>query len=148
MTDFYIVKLEERHLSAVEKLERLCFAHPWTAEGLKILISDGGVGFAAIEKGSEKLIAYAGMVMSLYEGDITDVATHPDYRRRGISRAVMERLLAFARERGLDSIALEVRVSNAGAIALYEGLGFKIAGKRPKFYRTPPEDAFVMIKQL
>ena len=88
------------------------------------------------------------MIFAADMADITDVATHPDYRRRGISRAVMGRLLEYAREKGATSVALDVRVSNLGAVALYEGLGFEIVGKRPRFYRTPPEDAYVMIKQL
>lgn len=148
MTDFEIVKLEEKHLRSTAELEAICFAHPWTAEGLKTLVQEGGIGFAALEKGSGRVIAYAGMVFSVFEGDITDVATHPDYRRQGISRAVMERLFDFSAEKGIESISLEVRVSNTAAITLYEGLGFEIAGKRPRFYRTPPEDAYVMIKHL
>ncbi len=145
--DFKIVRLAEEHLDSVAELEALCFAHPWTADGLKTLTGEGGVGFAAIDDGG-RVISYAGMVLAADMGDITDVATNPDFRRQGISRAVMERLLDFAVENRLTSVALDVRVSNVGAIALYEGLGFEIAGKRPRFYRTPPEDAYVMIKQL
>ena len=148
MRDFEIVRLEEKHLECTAELEKICFAHPWTAEGLKTLTSDTGVGFAALEKGSGRDISYAGMLFAADMADITDVATHPDYRRRGISRAVMGRLLEYAREKGATSVALDVRVSNLGAVALYEGLGFEIVGKRPRFYRTPPEDAYVMIKQL
>lgn len=148
MNDFFeIVRLEDKHLASVAELEALCFAHPWTAEGLKTLTGEGGVGFAAVDERG-KVISYAGMVIAADTGDITDVATHPDFRRRGISRCVMEELLRYAREKALISVALDVRVSNSGAIALYEGLGFSIAGKRPRFYRTPPEDAYVMIKQL
>ncbi|MBQ8208904.1 MAG: ribosomal protein S18-alanine N-acetyltransferase [Clostridia bacterium] len=148
MTDFEIVKLEEKHLESTAELEALCFAHPWTSEGLKTLVREGGVGFAAVEKENGRVISYAGMVMAADMADITDVATHPDCRRQGLSRAVMERILGYAKEQGMTSVALDVRVSNSGAIALYEGLGFEIAGKRPRFYRTPPEDAYVMIKQL
>ncbi len=145
--DYKIVRLGDEHLESVAELEKICFAHPWTAEGLKTLTGDGGVGFAALDGGG-RVISYAGMVIAADMGDITDVATHPDFRRRGISRLVMETLMEYARKKELVSIALDVRVSNSGAIALYEGLGFSIAGKRPRFYRTPPEDAYVMIKQL
>ncbi len=146
--DFKIVRLTEELLDSVAELELICFAHPWTAEGLKILTGDGGVGFALIAVESGRVISYAGMILAADMGDITDVATHPDFRRKGFSRSVMEALLGYAKERGLVSVALDVRVSNSGAIALYEGLGFEIAGKRPRFYRTPPEDAYVMIKRL
>lgn len=146
--DFKLVRLEDAHLDSVAELEALCFAHPWTAEGLKTLTGEGGVGFAAIDDKSGQVISYAGMVIAADTGDITDVATHPDFRRQGLSRAVMEKLLEFSVQKRLTSVALDVRVSNAGAIALYEGLGFEIVGKRRHFYRTPPEDAYVMIKQL
>lgn len=145
--DFKVVRLSEEHLDSVAELEAICFAHPWTAAGLKTLTNEGGVGFAAIDAGGN-VLSYAGMILAADMGDITDVATHPDFRRQGLSRAVMKRLLEFATENGLTSVALDVRVSNAGAIGLYEGLGFSIAGKRSRFYRTPPEDAYVMIKQL
>lgn len=148
MTDFEIVKLEEKHLESTAELEKQCFAHPWTADGLKTLVREGGVGFAAIEKPSGKVLSYAGMIFASDMADITDVATLPQYRRQGLSKAVMVRLLEYAAEKNVTSVALDVRVSNLAAITLYEGLGFEIAGKRPRFYRTPPEDAYVMIKQF
>ena len=148
MSNFSIVKLNVEHLSDVAELERLSFAHPWTEEGLMTLVREGGVGFCAVDDESGKVVSYAGMVMAMDMGDITDVATHPDFRRRGLSRQVMIRLLEYARENSITSVALDVRVSNSGAIALYKSLDFEIAGKRPRFYRTPPEDAYVMVKQL
>ncbi len=148
MNDFSIVKLQTEHLADVAHIEALSFAHPWTEEGLMTLIREGGVGFCAVDNESGKVVSYAGMVMAADMGDITDVATHPDFRRRGLSRQVMIKLLEYAREMRIASVALDVRVSNSGAIALYKGLGFEIAGKRPRFYRTPPEDAYVMVKQL
>lgn len=145
--NFEIIRICSEHLSSLAELEALCFAHPWTETGLKTLTEDGGVGFAVLDnKGN--VISYAGMVIGADEGSITNVATHPDHRRQGISRSVMEKLIEYSCEKGLSLIALEVRESNTAAIALYTGLGFKIAGKRPHFYRTPSEDAYVMIKKL
>jgi ribosomal-protein-alanine N-acetyltransferase len=60
----------------------------------------------------------------------------------------MERLFAFSEEKGILSIALEVRTANDAAISLYKELGFVIEGKRPRFYRDPPDDAFVMVKHF
>ncbi len=148
MTDIKIVKIEERHLEDIAEIEKSCFSHPWSSEALKTLISENGIGFCAIDPESERAVSYAGMIMSLYDGDITDVATLPSFRRRGYSRAVMEALISFAGEKGLEDIALEVRASNEGAILLYEGLGFDRAGVRKNFYRTPTEDAIIMIKKL
>ncbi|MEE0967856.1 MAG: ribosomal protein S18-alanine N-acetyltransferase [Clostridia bacterium] len=148
MTDFEIVRIEEKHLADIAAIEELCFSHPWSAAALKTLVSDRGVGFAALDKESGRVVSYAGAVMSDYEGDVTDVATHPMFRRKGLSRGVMERLIKFVSEKGIEMLALEVRVSNDAAISLYRGLGFSIEGKRPKFYRSPTEDAYVMIKHF
>jgi len=145
--DIKVIKLCGEHLRSTAELEEICFAHPWTEEGLSTLTRDGGVGFAVLGEDG-KVVSYAGMVTAADEGSITNVATHPDLRRRGFSHAVMECLIEHSREIGLSLIALEVRVSNDAAIKLYKGLGFEIAGKRPRFYRTPVEDAYVMIKKL
>ena len=83
--------------------------------------------------------------MAVDEGQITNIATHPDYRRRGYGKAIVEALIKYAKQNGLDSISLEVRESNAAAIELYTGLGFKVEGKRRDFYTKPTEAALVMI---
>ena len=84
-------------------------------------------------------------MVAVDEGQITNIATHPDYRRRGYGRAVVEALIKYAKNNGLDSISLEVRESNKPAIELYSQLGFKIEGKRKDFYVKPTEAALVMI---
>lgn len=146
--EFEVVRISERHLDDIAEIERLSFSHPWTREGLMTLVRENGVGFAAIDKESGKVLAYAGMVIAADEGSITDVATHPDYRRRGIARAVMETMLRYCETNAVSYVALEVRESNESAISLYGGLGFEVVGKRPRFYRSPVEDACVMIKHL
>ena len=89
--------------------------------------------------------AYGGMLCAVDEGQITNIATHPDYRRRGYGRAVVEALIKYAKNNGLDSISLEVRESNKAAIELYSALGFKVEGKRKDFYTKPTESALIMI---
>ncbi len=147
MNGINIIKIEEKHLASVAELEKACFGRPWSEEALRTLISENGIGFAAVTENG-RVVSYAGMVMSLYDGDITDVATLPLFRRRGLSEAVMSEVLRFAEDRGLEAVALEVRASNSAAIALYEKLGFSIEGKRKNFYSAPVEDAYVMVKKI
>ena len=92
-----------------------------------------------------KVCAYGGMMVAVDEGQITNIATHPDYRRQGFGRAVVESLIKYAKMNGLDSISLEVRESNRAAIDLYLSLGFKVEGKRKDFYTKPTENALIMI---
>ncbi len=140
----YPERLSERTLDGVAELEKLCFSEPWSKNSLELLTKEGiGVGMTCSCDG--KLCAYGGMIVAVDEGQITNIATHPDYRRQGYGRAIVEALIRYAKMNGLDSISLEVRESNRAAIELYGKLGFKIEGKRKDFYTRPKEDALVMI---
>ena len=79
---------------------------------------------------------------------IHEVSVLPEYRRRGIGRALVEALCAEARARGARLLHLEGRASNSPALALYEASGFVRDGVRPNFYRKPAEDAVLMTKTL
>lgn len=133
-------------LSQIAELEKLCFAEPWSARSLELLLSDSAVGFAAVRDGT--VLGYGGMMTVVGEGQITNVAVDPSCRRMGIGEALLRALLAEAKRRGAEQVSLEVRVSNAPAVALYEKLGFETAGIRKNFYRHPTEDARVMLTSL
>ena len=137
-----VIPLSEEHLSALAELEILSFSEPWSRESLRILTRDGGFGVVALLDG--RAVAYGGMTFVLDEGSITNIATHPDFRGRGIGHLVVRALLAKARERGITSVFLEVRPSNAPALALYRSEGFFDVGVRKNFYRHPTEDAILM----
>ena len=141
-----VEKLTAAHLSAVAELEAVCFADPWSEKALALLVSDGAYGAVCFSEG--RAMAYGGVVWALDEGQITNIATHPDARRNGMGAAILEHLIAEARSRGCEQLSLEVRVSNIPAIALYERYGFVKMGIRRGFYKHPTEDAYVMCLQL
>lgn len=138
-----VCRMTAEHLTAVAALERLCFAEPWSEKSLAMLTAPGGVGFVALSATGE-LCGYAGMLTVLDEGQITDVAVLPEYRRCGIGGALIAEILQFARQAALAEITLEVRVSNEAAIALYRRAGFFVCGERKNFYRMPVENAYLM----
>lgn len=146
MSETVLERISREHLSDVAALEALCFSEPWSERALELLLTDTAVGYVCLDAG--RVVAYGGMLIAADEGQITNVAVHPDYRRRGLGRELMAAIAADARARGFLQIALEVRASNHAAILLYERDGYVIAGKRPNFYREPREDALVMIKTL
>ncbi len=78
------------------------------------------------------------------EGELLNIAVLPEFRKRGIGRALLQRLLEEAEDRGCEAMFLEVRVSNGAAVALYEGRGFQRVGTRKHFYEAPREDALVL----
>ena len=140
-------KMTVEVLDSVATLEKLCFAEPWSAKSLELLTKDGiGVGMICRKDGI--VCAYGGMLVAVDEGQITNIATHPDFRRMGYGKAVVEALIKYAKNNRLDSISLEVRESNKAAIELYSGLGFKVEGKRKDFYKKPTESALVMILRI
>ena len=146
-TPIHILPIDRTHLEAVADLEKLCFAEPWSVRSLELLLTDGAVGFVCLMQ--DRVVAYGGMLLAPGEGQITNVAVHPDARRMGCARLLLTALTdaAMARE-DCEQISLEVRASNVPAIALYRGAGFETVGLRKRFYRNPPEDALVMIKTL
>jgi [ribosomal protein S18]-alanine N-acetyltransferase len=72
------------------------------------------------------------------------LAIDPQFQRQGLGLALLHSLLGSARQRGLEWATLEVRVSNAGAIALYERFGFEAVGERKRYYQDPEENALIL----
>lgn len=144
MTD--VIRMGSAHLSGVAELERLCFSSPWSERALELYLREG-VAFVTLTP-SGNVSAYGGLLPSDEEGEIINLAVHPTARRNGLGGAILDALLAESRQRALKVVALEVRVSNAAALALYRSRGFEIAGVRRRFYTAPTEDAYTMIKHL
>lgn len=137
-----VTRILPQHIAGVAALEKEVFATPWSEKSLELLCGDAAFGFAVLE--GDTVTAYGGMLTVLDEGQITNIATHPSYRRRGLAAGVLTALLDEARARGIALVTLEARVSNMAAIALYQKLGFSVVGKRPRFYTHPIEDALIM----
>lgn len=135
------------HVEALAAIERDCFADPWSETALaEELDNDAAAFFVAVEGGT--VLGYGGLLVTPFDAFVTNVAVAPEARRRGVARAILAAFEQHCRTRGLDSISLEVRVSNAPAIALYEGAGYVREGVRPRFYRHPDEDAAIYTLRL
>jgi ribosomal-protein-alanine acetyltransferase len=78
------------------------------------------------------------------EAEILDIAVKQDHRHRGFATALIQEFLRRARTQCIERIFLEVRESNAPALALYGNFGFQITGRRPRYYRNPDEDALLL----
>ena len=135
------------HVPAVAALERLCFPDPWNEAAVgSELVNPLSLWLVALD--GETLIGYAGSQTVLDETDMMNLAVSPDYRRRGVAKALVAALSRALYERGSRSLALEVRASNEAAIALYAALGFRQVGRRPNYYFHPREDALILRKEL
>ncbi len=147
MKPFAISQLSLSHLEGVAELERLCFAEPWSQQALALLLQGKNLGVVALDEQGTP-IGYGGLLTVLDEGQITNIAVHPDHRKKGIGKAILEELINESRKRDIRELSLEVRQSNLPAKALYQSHRFEIAGVRKGFYRHPTEDGLVMILSL
>ena len=126
------------------QLEKEIFSQPWSEQGfLDALAMEQNIFFVAEDDG--EICGYIGMYQALDEGEITNVGVSQEKRNAGIGWELMQAALDAAKEQGIERVVLEVRVSNASAIHLYEKCGFANCGIRKGFYDFPKEDAYIML---
>ena len=137
-----IRRLTYADLPQVIAIERRAFPTAWSLSMFVLELSKpSGVCLAALSEG--RVVGY--LVCSRYDTvwHLMNVAVEPSLRRQGIASALMEQLFATA-DRPHEQYTLEVRESNATAIAMYERFGFRGAGHRRGYYHDNREDALIM----
>ena len=149
MTPLEIRRLQLRDLAAVEEIERVSYPTPWSRSMFAgELAKPSSICLGAFEADTEesKLCGY--LVVSRYVDawHVMNVAVDPDHRGRGIATMLLDRLFELTADDARRGYTLEVRVSNATAIALYERLGFQARGIRRGYYTDNREDALIMWK--
>lgn len=143
MNNYPFSRLKPEHAKAMSEIENRCFSMPWSLYSCESeLKHDYSYYWGAFA--DEKLVGYCGLHLVVDEGHITNVAVLPEYRRQGLARVLIDIMLRC----DLRLFTLEVRVSNAAAIALYEQFGFEVLGRRKGYYDQPKEDALIMTKMV
>lgn len=142
-----ILPMNETHVSAVAELEKLCFSAPWSERSIASELTNE-YSLWLVEERDGVAVAYVGSQSCPPEADVMNVAVAPAFRRQGIGEGLMVALMDALRDKGMESLTLEVRASNSPAIALYDCLGFVEVGRRPNYYTDPREDALIMRKEL
>jgi len=135
-------------LGYVLRLDRLSFPTPWTKSAFLSELLENERAYYLVAKWGGRPVGYIGVWIIAQEGHITNIAVHPDFRRRGIGTRLLKAIEALTAERGGLRMTLEVRKSNLGAQRLYQRLGFRPAGIRPGYYKDNNEDAVVMWKRI
>ena len=131
-------------LDEVLKLETACFSHPWTKNMFLGELAQTTTTYMVAEQ-DEKIVGYMGMYQAADEGNVTNIAVLPEYRRLGIASALLDSFINLCINKKLCFLTLEVRKSNIGAISLYKKFGFTEVGLRPKYYDNS-EDAVLMTR--
>lgn len=141
-------KLTDKELGMILEIENLSFISPWSEHVFFQEMKNSSSKFflAKLAEGTEHpIVGYLCFWKILDEIHILNLAVHPRFRRQGIARGLMKRLMYDPANGRVKIYTLEVRKSNEPAISLYESLGFKKAGIRKGYYKDTGEDAFIMI---
>ena len=141
-----ITEMTVAHVAQVAELEKLCFSDPWSEKSVASEL-ENKLSFWLVAMDGDTVAGYIGSQTVIDETDMMNVAVHPDYRRQGVAAALVNALVAALKAHQSRCLTLEVRVSNAPAIALYEKMGFAQVGLRKKYYRNPKEDALILRKE-
>lgn len=127
----------------IARIEARSFTDPWPREGVRAVLSSRTVT-ALVAESNARVIGYAIARDAAGVAEILDLAISPEWRRAGVATALLSDLLAKLERGGITEVFLEVRESNRGARALYLAHGFNLAGRRPRYYRKPVEDALLL----
>lgn len=130
-------------VDAIHAIETACFKTPWSRESFLREVTENACARYMVLREDGVPIAYAGVWFVLDEGHITNIAVHPDKRRRGYGERVCREMIQLAADSGMNWMTLEVRRSNQAAQALYHKLGFVDVGYRKRYYENS-EDALIM----
>ncbi|MFY9187721.1 MAG: ribosomal protein S18-alanine N-acetyltransferase [bacterium] len=141
-----ILPMTMDHLSGVMEVERQSFPYPWSQDAFMFELLHNKVACYLVAMAEETVVGYAGMWVLVDEAHVTNIGVLPQWRRQGIARALLSRLMEIAKANDADKMTLEVRKSNWGARKLYENLGFKALGCRRNYYAETHEDAVIMWK--
>jgi [ribosomal protein S18]-alanine N-acetyltransferase len=163
---FSVQPMTARDIPAVMDIEFVAFSAPWSARAYEYEIHHNEMANYFVARTNHAapahrsflqrwlgrddpidenpLVGYAGFWMMVDEAHISTIATHADWRRRGVGELLMVSMLERAIEIDAHMMTLEARVSNIGAQALYRKFGFEIVGVRKKYYSDNGEDALIM----
>ncbi len=136
------------HVERIAYIEKECFGDAaWSYDSVEAFVENEFSHVTAASCDGE-IVGYAGVIVIAGEGEITNVAVLPEYRRRGIARCLVSAIEETARSLSAELLHLEVRESNEAARSLYESLEFDAVGRRRGYYTHPREDAILMTKIL
>jgi ribosomal-protein-alanine N-acetyltransferase len=141
-----LMKTED--LDQVIEVEKLSFTNPWSKNSFFLELTTNELAKYIVAKVDGKVVGYAGMWLIVGEAHVTNVAVHPDFRKKGIGELLMRSLMTLAKESGAKMMTLEVRKSNYIAQNLYTKLGFEPIGIRRGYYTDNREDAVIMWTNL
>ena len=143
-TEIIVRPMTVEDLDGVMSVEFDSFLTPWSRTAFEEELTQNRLARYIVAAEDGNIVGYAGTWLVINEAHVTNVAVSGQHRREGIGRLLMEKLMELARDSGMDSMTLEVRVTNAAARHLYQQMGFVEAGIRKNYYSETKEDALIL----
>lgn len=141
-----IRELRDEDVEPLSVIEARSFTMPWSAADFARLIQDRNSQYLVAEVDGH-VVGCCGVTNVSGDGEIDNVVVDEAYRNQGIATALLQETLRRGYAMGVEAFTLEVRLSNAPAIHIYEKAGFVSEGIRPRFYEKPTEDALILWKR-
>ena len=140
--------MNENHVKGVYELSEECFAIPWTLDSINNELNNPLAKYVIPQDLSTgEVVGFVGVWIIAGEGDITNIAVTPKYRKHGIASNLLIKLFEVCKTFNCGDITLEVRASNIPAQNLYKKFNFKEEGMRKGYYSDNGEDAIIMWKR-
>ncbi len=135
--------MTEEDAASLALLEQELFSDPWSRAALVESYEQKHVEIL-VAKESKEILGYAIVYCVLDEGEIARIGVSPKRQRQGVGRSLLDTICSIGKEREMERLLLDVRMSNEGARSFYKAYGFVEDGIRPDFYQKPTEDAVLM----
>jgi ribosomal-protein-alanine N-acetyltransferase len=153
LSSVFIRRMQPQDLERVHEIDCLSFSLPWPKKSFEFELMENDVAWCWIAEVPHQVfhnlvVGLAVVWQIVDEAHIATIAVHPDYRAKGIGKKLMATLLYHAKQAGMQSATLEVRETNEIAQAMYHKFGFKVKGRRPRYYHDTNEDALIMSLEL
>ncbi len=148
--DYQVQAAVVADLDRLMDIETRSHYHPWSRATMSRYLERNGVIWKLVDPATEQLVAFAVVTQIAGEAELLTFAVEPDLRGRGLGQQLLQQMLDMVEQGGCSQMFLEVRESNAAAIAVYEKLGFCQVGVRPNYYPASNgrEDALLYCQEL
>src|SRR5690242_1802134 len=137
-------KMTVEDIPAVVELDQRSFSLPWPERSFRFELNDNPASRCWVADLDGKVVGMIVVWLIMDEAHVATLATHPDFRRRGIGKGLLAHCLRHLIDDGARSSFLEVRESNLAAQDMYRKFGYQATGRRRRYYRDNDEDAILM----
>ena len=138
-----VTPFEREDIPALAEIEREEFSIPFKEKDFEDLYNSS-YSYVLVARQGEAVVGYVSFNIIIDECSIINFATKNEFKRQGVGKKLMDTLISHCKGCGVRKVFLEVRVSNAPAIALYEKYGFEGVGISKNHFSAPREDAILM----